>query len=936
MKTRLLSFAKIRLIAASLLCFNSSKLVASDAPQTRETPLTLDFEKDGIAIIVPDEPLKALNNRGEPQDTQADAAGRLQMLIEKATGHCVPIVKAGEMPGSGVRIFVGYGPHLKGRITPPAAPEGIAISRQGDDLFIVGEISPKGTNNWPDAVDRGLPPAVEIFAERVLDFRFFFSSLRDPALFEIGTVIPQIKTLTIGSGLPIEEAPAFQHRMSHGRNLDYIGLQTGSSLNFECNHTHDVAAWKTLYGKEHPELFVQRPDGSRNWKHLDYAEPLVLQKELEHLDAFFKTGKNTGFARTPTAKYITATPTDDYAWPGSASAAARKLVKPCSKNTRKDMVNAECDCQSNLVFEYVRKLALETKNRWPDMRVSTLAYQWNTQPPDFDLPDNVDVMLCLMRSSLQSKQPENFEYNLKLVREWSRKLGNSRERLLLWEYLCWPGLHVTPPTITPHTMQTWLKAARPYVSGVFINSFYRDVSPFEFVMYRVWMRLLWNPDLDVDAEIADICRRFFGPAGDTMLEFHEKLIARCEKPWDNPELVENQFYATPDLYYGQSFPPDQIRELAALLEKARKEAGLPADLTSAVKNGTAIHLFNAEAVAVPVGITLTALPGKEILNPVVIWDEGRVTYQGRILPGEHLVVSGAGEARLVNTKTKVSRDVPVVLGGKPPMLAPGADQVFSFLQSNAGDPFQVKLTYANPASPAASPGGGIHATRLDWFRRPYQIFHPSFTYGMAGQAFTGFFAEAHVAHQHLGKVPSYRAKAVATLPLTAEDPVWKTTQEINLVRGRETPKDQICRWDYLSQNNVLPFNNFGFPAARPTTARCVHSPDGLAVLVDAVGSPVAGENISLHVNGKTFEFPIQNAQNKPPFVRQLQLNDHGWSAVVVLDWEQIGAKPAPEEVVPFQIQRNHGSDSAIWSPPLGSIWGHRQQGAGNLVLAPDR
>jgi hypothetical protein len=321
---------------------------------------------------------------------------------------------------------------------------------------------------------------------------------------------------------------------------------------------------------------------------------------------------------------------------------------------------------------------------------------------------------------------------------------------------------------------------------------------------------------------------------------------------------------------------------------------------------------------------------------VVIWDAGRVTYQGRILPGEHLVVSGAGEARLLNSKTKVSRDVPVVLGGKPPMLAPGADQVFSFLQSNAGNPFQAKLTYADPNAPVDPAGGGIHATRLDWFRRPYQIFHPSFTYGMAGQAFTGFFAEAHVAHQHLGKVPSYRAKAVATLPLTAEDPVWKTTQEINLVRGRETPKDQICRWDYLSQNNVLPFNNFGFPAARPTTARCVHSPDGLAVLVDAVGSPVAGENISLHVNGKTFEFPIQNAQNKPPFVRQIQLNDHGWSAVVVLDWEQIGAKPAPEEVVPFQIQRNHGNDSAIWSPPLGSIWGHRQQGAGNLVLAPDR
>lgn len=919
------------LIVAALLSTALSALAGEPA----DPSLEIRLEKDPVAIVIPDEPIKLLNACGEPQDTQESAAGRLQMLMEKASGRNVPIVKAADAPPSGVRIFVGYGPHLKDRLTPSAAPEGVGISRQGKDLFLLGEIAPAGTNNWPDAVDRGLMHAVEIFAERVMGYRFLFSSLRTPAQFELGTVIPEISTLSVGPGLPIDEAPAFQHRMSHGRNLDYIGLQTGSSLSFVCNHTHDVAAWKSLYGNEHPELFAQRSDGSRNWKHLDYAEPLVLEKELEHLDTFFKTGRNTGFARTPTAKYILAAATDDYAWPGSSSEAARKLVKPCSKHTGKDMVNSGCDCQSNLVFDYVRRLALEAKTRWPDMRVSTLAYQWNTRPPDFELPDNVDVMLCLMRSSLQSKQPENFEYNLKLVKEWSRKLGDSRERLLLWEYLCWPGLHVTPPTVVPHTMQRWLQAVRPYVSGVFINSFYRDVSPFEFLMYRVWMRLLWNPDLDVDAEIADICGRFFGPAGGTMREFHEKLIARCEKPWDKPELVENQFYATPDLYYGQSFPPDRIRELGALLERARKEAGLPADLTSAVKSGSAIYLYNAEAVAVPVGITLTALPGKEILNPVIIWDEGRVAYEGRILPGEQLVVSGAGEARIVGTKTNASRDVPVALSGNLPALAPGADQVFSFQQGNTGDLFRVKLAYADPKAPAPSPDGGIYATRLDWFRRPYQIFHPSFVYGMVGQAFAGFFPEAHVAHQHIGKVPSYRAKQVATLPMTAEDPVWKTTERLELVRGRETPKDQICDWKHLSQNNVLPFNNFGFPAAQPTTVRGVHSPDGLAFLVDAGGSTlVADENISLHVNGKAFEIPIQNTENHPPFVRQLQLSDHGWNAVVVLDWQQVGGRPAPGQNIPLQIQRNRGKDSSIWSPPLGSIWGHRQQGPGNLVLLP--
>ncbi|MFM8495771.1 MAG: hypothetical protein ACKOEM_09625, partial [Planctomycetia bacterium] len=497
------------------------------------------------------------------------------------------------------------------------------------------------------------------------------------------------------------------------------------------------------------------------------------------------------------------------------------------------------------------------------------------------------------------------------------------------DYLCWPSLHVTPPTITPHTMQAWLRAARPYVSGVFINSFYREVSPFEFLMYRIWMRLLWNPDLDVDAEIADVCDRFFGPAGDTMREFHEQLVARCERPWDRPELLESKFYATPDLYYGQSFPPDRIRELAALLERARAEAGLPAVLTSTVVNGSAIHLYNKEPVPVPVEITLAAGRGEEIVNPVVIWDEGRVAYEGRIRPDEQLVVAANGAARLVDTKTHVSREVPVTRTGLPAAISAEGAAVFHFQH---GGPAVATLTYGIPGEATAVPDD-IHARRLEWFRKPYQVFHPTYVYGMVGQAFTGFFAEAHMAHRHLGKVPTCHATSVATLPSVAKDPVWETAEGVDLVRGRQTPKDQICRWSYLSRNNVLPFNNFGFPAGQQTTVRCLHAPKGLAVRLDAGGAPVAGESLALQVDGRTFEFAVDPREDKPPFLEQLDVDGKGWHAVVVLGWAELGVQPAPGHILPFQVQRVRGDDSSIWSPPLGSIWGHCQQGPGKLVIA---
>jgi len=102
-----------------------------------------------------------------------------------------------------------------------------------------------------------------------------------------------------------------------------------------------------------------------------------------------------------------------------------------------------------------------------------------------------------------------------------------------------------------------------------------------------------------------------------MDEFYRKLIARYEMKWENPRLQYNQFYATPDLYYGQSYPPEEIRRLAALMEKACREAGLPPEISTGARHGTTIHLFNAETEPVPVEITLTGGKAPGVLNPVV-------------------------------------------------------------------------------------------------------------------------------------------------------------------------------------------------------------------------------------------------------------------------------------------------------------------------------
>ena len=79
-----------------------------------------------------------------------------------------------------------------------------------------------------------------------------------------------------------------------------------------------VEAWARRCAEKHPELFIPRVSeasegddhteamgAQRHLSFLDYTEPLVLEKHLEHLEKFFETGRNPGpFYRTPTLTHI--------------------------------------------------------------------------------------------------------------------------------------------------------------------------------------------------------------------------------------------------------------------------------------------------------------------------------------------------------------------------------------------------------------------------------------------------------------------------------------------------------------------------------------------------------------------------------------------------------------------------------------------------------
>ena len=873
---------------------------------------------EDLVLVVPDQPMSVPGSDGlfQAELTQMAAAERLRMLIGEATRAWPRIVPAAQAPKNGRRIYVGYGPHLEGRVKPPTQPEGLRIIERNGDLYLLGEIAKPGVNNWPGPADRGVMHAVETFAERVMGYRFLYSPPDDFELFGLGTVIPSLDTLKIEAGLSIEESPAFLHRVPYG--TPSLGLRSGSSTAFSCNHSYHVEAWAAMYAEKHPEMFVPKvPDAAaktddaqvaalgaqRHLNFLDYTEPLVLEKRLEHLQTFFEGKGAPGFYRVPTLKYIMEEPPDMPPPSFQYNERSRALWNP-----KADPWGGF----SNIWFDYQRRLGGEVKTRWPHMRISSLAYMRHYDVPTFAIPDNVDVMIALMRSSMASKEPDVFAKNLAHVKKWSEYMKGDRSRLYLWEYGEWPAMNgVTPPQLCPFAMQKWLQAVRPYVSGVMFEWY----DPAEYsLMARLWARLLWNPDLDVAAEIADLCRHSYGPAGDTMTAFYRRLIERYEMPWKNPELAWGQFYLTPDLYYGQSLPPEEIERLAALLEQARREVGLPAVVEAKVQDGSAVHLTNSEKADVSVRIGLTALE-HELVNPAIGWDGGRIVWRGRLKPGERLDIASLGQARLTAADGSVS-EVGGDVQGQSPTLAAGRSDVFHFWHAGPQRDarFKTEVRYGPEGQAQQSQAQpSIHARRLAWVRDPYLVFQP--TGGIDFQR--GLLAEAHLVHQHLGRVPVYEAVRVDTLPKGIEDALWRDLPAAQLVRGREDGRPS--------------YERNGFPANRRTQVQFVHAPDGLAARIVADGAPAEAEKLVLHLNGKAFEFVVSAKPVEGAALRQLEIGQHGWRGLAVVQWRELGlTKDAIPAEISAQIQRDSAADRSLWSPPLGSAWDHRKQGPGRL------
>ena len=276
-------------------------------------------------------------------------------------------------------------------------------------------------------------------------------------------------------------------------------------------------------------------------------------------------------------------------------------------------------------------------------------------PPEFDLPDNVDVMVCIhpygagvpISQLFLAKEPHVYAANLDLMRRWSGKLGGDPARLSFWDYYLCSDAHTGMPTLFPHTLQSWLRDVRPISRGVFIDG--GGSLPRDHLMLWLWMRLLWNPELDVEAAIADYCGGFYGRGGAPMADFHRLLAERYEGTvFGQRELrAESNGNLSQSIgqVFGRVYPPEVIDRLEESLLEASRLLGLPADPEWEIRANTVWTLRNRDGADRAYPVRLAVVDGR-VSRPALRWPQGELTFAGELEPGDVLRVDPGPRATL--------------------------------------------------------------------------------------------------------------------------------------------------------------------------------------------------------------------------------------------------------------------------------------------------
>lgn len=468
-------------------------------------------------------PAVTLAIKGKPQMTivlakdaipaEHTAAEELADYLSKVTGGKFAVV-AEPATGPGPCLYVGLTAFARklGLDASAWGPERWALRSVGADLVLLGG-RPRGTLY-----------AVYHFLEDEIGVHWWNA-------YE--EYVPTRPTLRVSS-VDRQGEPTFRYRDIHllyandggrfaahsrlnGQGFGALDVALGSGVYYgppNGVHTFYFYIPPKKYFEKHPEWFSMI-DGKRTADHgqLCLTNPNLRAVVIEELKGYIEQ------ARADAQRAGRAPPLDfdisQNDWHGMCQCAACQAIA------------AREGSESGPLLDFLNHVADAVRDKYPEVRINTLAYQMTEEPPKTLRPrDNVLPRLCDTHANLLRpiSHADNRPFAGRLAR-W----GQLSKQLRIWDYAVTYAPHPGLPLPTIHTYAPdYRYFAEHNVGGVFTEHEHAILADLRDLKIWMMMKLLENPYRDSRTLLVEFTNGFYGPAGPIVRRYLAELQAAAE------------------------------------------------------------------------------------------------------------------------------------------------------------------------------------------------------------------------------------------------------------------------------------------------------------------------------------------------------------------------------------------------------------------------
>lgn len=388
--------------------------------------------------------------------------------------------------------------------------------------------------------------------ERYAGVRFYFPG-------ELGTVFSKKGAFTVPDGLRLASWPDYTVRYyssvgEQGAWYEDVDRRTWSSWvshqrlrhrmetqRIPCCHGQNQLMPAKRFRDTHPEYFRIDEKGVRSDRDDSEAHPgfdVRVQQMCQTsgwwdeitADAIsYFRGEDASVRRIPTFHPSKKSP--EFSW--GPNAVGRKYFDVMPQDGMHKCFCANCQAAyakaknpkqyaTEIVWGQTAKLARRIKAEGLDGNIVQMVYSPYRDVPDFDLPENISVMVGTV-GPWSIAQPQVLKRQTAEVQSWAKKTGG---KVFLWTYIGkYDCLYLNIPDVphaAPRACGRYYKEMAPWIIGAYAES-KSDRYLYHYLDFHIFSKVCWDNNADVDAIIDEHDRMMFGAGAKDMRRFFDAL-----------------------------------------------------------------------------------------------------------------------------------------------------------------------------------------------------------------------------------------------------------------------------------------------------------------------------------------------------------------------------------------------------------------------------